>query len=142
MNINKRGLGGGGLVVDENIDLWRGSPYWANIPGEANFLLVFLMDHGLVCVLGFRTLATWARTAPIAESFRSNMNLTFFSSSSLLLVPLAGSESPKDVSAVRITEETSVTPQHPPTPQHPTAGYGGKCVLSSLLIIFVKLSGG
>lgn len=56
MNINKRGLGGGGLVVDENIDLWRGSPYWANIPGEANFLLVFLMDHGPVCLLGLRTL--------------------------------------------------------------------------------------
>lgn len=68
------------LVVDKDIDLWRGSPYWANIPGEANFLLVFLMDHGLVCVMGLRTFCNLG-----TESFRSNMSLTFFSSSSLLL---------------------------------------------------------
>lgn len=64
-------------AVVKKIDLWRGSPYSANIPGEANFLLVFLIDQSLECLLGLQILATWTWTAPIAESFSSNMSLTF-----------------------------------------------------------------
>lgn len=66
---NKRGLGGGGLVVDKNSDLWRVSPYSANIPGEADYVLVLLMGHGLAGPLGLCTRATWAQAAPITESF-------------------------------------------------------------------------